>query len=188
MRAINIHALSITALALTNVILAMQNVRWLIYAQPIRTQLPYGHLSYRFDPVLEAPAILFGLCIAYLLVYKISLNIWRIRKSEFQHGIMTRALSLNSAVLLVLTGLGIAQWLIFFGYVPLDIPIITSLGAVAAGTSLYLERRLHIDDHFSRSRTLVPLNFLHMVAGVWERTHRRTFAPVKPGWEKPGPF
>jgi len=117
MRAINIHALSITALALTNVILAVQNVRWLIYAQPIRTQLPYGHLSYRFDPILEAPAILFGLCIAYLLVYKISLNIWRIRQSEFQHAIMTRALSLNSSVLLVLTGLGIAQWLVFFGYV-----------------------------------------------------------------------
>ncbi len=166
MRAINIHALSITALALTNVILAVQNVRWVIYIQPIRTHLPYGHLSYRFDPVLEAPAILFGLCIAYLLVYKISLNIWRIRQSEFQHGIMTRALSLNSAVLLVLTGLGIAQWLVFFGYVPLDIPIITSLGALAAGISLYLERRLHSENPFSKSRTLVPLNFLQMVAGV----------------------
>lgn len=186
MRAVNLHALSITALALANVVLAVQNVRWLIYAQPIRTQLPYGHLSYRFDPVLEAPALLLGIGVAYFLLYKISLNIWRIRKSEFQHGLMTRALSLNSVVLLVLTALGISQWLVFFGYVPLDIPVISSLGALAAGISLYLERRLHIVDHFSRSRSLVPLNLLHNLANLWERTHRRTFTPLESSWEKPG--
>ncbi|MCI0822093.1 MAG: hypothetical protein J4N34_01560, partial [Chloroflexi bacterium] len=81
MRAVNIHALSITALAVTNVILVVQNVRWLIYAQPIRTQLPFGHLSYRFDPMLEAPAILLGIGVAYFLLYKVALNIWRIRRS-----------------------------------------------------------------------------------------------------------
>ena len=186
MRAVNIHALSITALAVTNVILVVQNVRWLIYAQPIRTQLPFGHLSYRFDPMLEAPAILLGIGVAYFLLYKVALNIWRIRRSEFQHGLMTRALLLNSVVLLVMTALGTAQWLVFFGYVPLDIPVISSLGALAAGVSLYMEKRLHRNDHFSRSRSLLPLGFLHMVAGVWERSHRSTLAPLESGWEKPG--
>lgn len=186
MRAVNIHAMSIIALAMTNVVLAVQNVRWLMYAQPIRTQLPFGHIGDRFDPVLEAPALLFGLCMAYILVYKISLNVWRIRQSEFQHGLMTRALSVNSAILLVLTALGIAHWLIFFGYVPLDIPVISSLGALAAGTSLYLERRLHSDDHFSRSKHLMPLGFLHMVANVWGKTRRHSFAPADSGWHRTG--
>ena len=186
MRAVNVHALAITALSVANVWLVVQNIRWLIYAQPIRTQLPYGHLSYRFDPMLEAPALLVGLGLAYILLYKISLNIWRIRQSEFQHGLMTRALSLNSAILLVMTGLGTAQWLVFFGYVPLDIPLVSSLGALAAGISLYLERRLHSEDHIGRSRGFLPINFLHMVANVWERTHSNRFVPLKSDWERPG--
>lgn len=186
MKAVNVHALAITALAVANILLAMQNIRWLIYAQPIRTQLPYGHLSYRFDPILEAPALLIGIGLAYFLLYKVSLNIWRIRRSEFQHGLMTRALSLNTAVLLVMAGLGTAQWLVFFGYVPLDIPVITSIGAVAAGVSLYMERRLHAGDPLNRSRGFLPLNFLHMVANVWERTNSSRFVPLQSGWEKPG--
>ena len=186
MRAVNIHALSITALALANVVLAVQNVRWLIYAQPIRTQLPYGHLSYRFDPMLEAPAIIFGIGVAYFLLYKISLNIWRIRQSEFQHGLMTRALSINSALLLVFTSLGIAQWLVFFGYVPLDIPVVTSLGALAAGISFYLERRLRANDHFSRSKSLLPFHSLHSVGRLWTRPHSQSYSSLVSGWEKPG--
>ena len=187
MRAVNIHAIAIIALAVANVWLTVQNVRWLIYVQPIRTQLPYGHLSYRIDPVLEAPALLLGIGVAYFLLYKIGLNIWRIRRSEFQHGLMTRALSLNSAILLVMTALGTAQWLVFFGYVPIDIPVVSSLGALAAGVSLYLERRLHIGDHIGRSRGLLPINFLHSVANVWERTHSPSFASLQSNWEKPGP-
>ena len=173
-------------MALANVILAVQNVRWLIYAQPIRTQLPYGHLSYRLDPMLEAPAILFGIGVAYFLLYKISLNIWRIRQSEFQHSLMTRALSINSTLLLVFTALAIAQWLVFFGYVPLDIPVVSSLGALAAGISFYFERRLRTENHFSRSRSLIPMHFLHSIAGVWERTHRRPITSLGSRWEKPG--
>ena len=64
MRAINIYALTIMSLSIANVWLAVQNVRWLIYVNPVRIQIPYGSLYKSFDPVLEAPALIIGLGVA----------------------------------------------------------------------------------------------------------------------------
>jgi hypothetical protein len=167
MRAINIHALAIISISIVNIWLAVQNIRWLIYVNPVRTHLPVGNLHSSFDPILEAPAILIGIAMAYFLLYKIALNIWRIRYSTlFRDGLMARALSINSGLLLVVTAMGVAQWLYFFRYVPLDITVVSSLGAMAAIISLYLEKRLHSNGRY-RSREFLPMAFLNSMAAIW---------------------
>lgn len=169
MRAINIHALAILSISIANVWLAVQNIRWLIYVNPVRTHLPVGNPYSSFDPILEAPALVVGIAAAYFLLYKIALNIWRIRYSTvFRDGLMARALSINSGLLLVLTALGVTQWLVFFSYVPWDIAVISSFGALAAVTSMYLEKRLHSNGHY-RSSTFLPMAFLNSMAAIWGR-------------------
>ena len=167
MRAINIHALAIISLSVANVWLAVQNIRWLIYVNPVRTQLPFGNVTLSFDPVLEAPAILVGIGVAYFLLYKIARNIWKIRYSQvFRNSLMARALSINSAILVLLTALGISQWLYFFSYVPWDVTIVSSIGAAAALVSLYLERRSVSDGHHPAG-SILPLDFLNSMATIW---------------------
>lgn len=169
MRGINIHALAIISLSVANIWLAVQNIRWLIYVNPIRTHLPFGNVAISFDPVLEAPAIVVGLGMAYFLLYKIARNIWKIRYSEvFRSSLMARALSINSALLVFLTALGITQWLYFFSYVPWDITIVSSFGAAAAVVSLYLERRSISDGHHPAGSVL-PWNFLNSMATIWDK-------------------
>ena len=168
---VRIQSLAITSLAIANVWLAVQNVRWLVYANPIRTSLPLGDLSKSYDPMLEAPAILIGLAAFYILVYRLSFGLWKIRLSSLSHGLRIRGISINSLVLLALTGVGAIQWYAFFNYAPLDLIFVSSAGAVAAASAFYLEFR-PLKDGQIKMESWLPFKTLDHLLAIWHRPQR----------------
>lgn len=168
---VRIQLLAITSLAVANVWLAVQNIRWLVYANPVRTALPLGDLSRSYDPLLEAPAILIGLAAFYILVYRLSFGLWKIRLSSFSHSLRKRVLSINSLILVALTGMGVAQWVAFFSYTPLDMIVVSSAGAIAAAVAFYLELR-PVNDGQIKLESWMPFKTLNNILGIWHRPQR----------------
>jgi hypothetical protein len=168
---VRIQSLAIMSLAIANVWLVVQNVRWLVYANPVRTALPLGDLSKSYDPILEAPAILIGLAAFYILVYRLSFGLWKIRLSSFSHGLRIRALSINSLVLLALTGGGAIQWFAFFSYAPLDMIVVSSAGTIAAATAFYLEFK-PLRDGQIKMESWLPFKTLDYILEIWHRPQR----------------
>lgn len=168
---VRIQSLAITSLAIANVWLAVQNVRWLVYANPVRTVLPLGDLSKSYDPILEAPAILIGLAAFYILVYRLSYGVWKIRLSSFSHGLRIRVLSINSLVLVALTGMGAIQWFAFFSYTPLDMILVSSAGTIAAAAAFYLEFKPLKDGQIEMDSWL-PFKTLGYLLAIWHRPQK----------------
>ncbi len=168
---VRIQSLAITSLAIANEWLAVQNVRWLVYANPVRASLPFGDLSKSYDPLLEAPAILIGLAAFYILVYRLSFGVWKIRLSSFSHSLRKRGLSINSLVLVALTGVGVIQWFAFFSYTPLDIIVVSSAGAIAAAVAFYLEFK-PLKDGQIKLESWLPFKTLNYLLAVWHRPQR----------------
>ena len=168
---VRIQSLAITSLAIANVWLAVQNVRWLVYANPVRTSLPLGDLSKSYDPMLEAPAILIGLAAFYILVYRLSFGLWKIRLSSFSHSLRIRVLSINSLVLVALTGVGAIQWFAFFSYTPLDMIAVSSAGTIAAAAAFYLEFK-PLKDGQIKLDSWLPFRTLDHILEIWHRPQR----------------
>ena len=162
----NIHAAAVTALTFANVWLLVQNIRWLMYSNPVSSLLPYVDKYSLIDPILEVPGILVGLLAAYVLVYRYALSLWRIRQSIFRHSLYTRVMTINSILLVVLTLLGILQWKVWFNELAIDVIIAASFGILAALVSVVMEWRLSASDHFMPERTM-PLHSLKQIASVW---------------------
>ena len=163
--------MAITSLSILNVWLFVQIVRWLMYSYPVSTSIPYANLYKSIDPILEIPGIIMGIAVSYILLYRLLLNVWKIRYSAFRHELMTRVLSINSAVLLVLTGVGIVEWIVWFDQLAIDLITTASFGAVAALVSYFLERRVFASDRIAGMR-LLPLSSLDSMAAIWSKPMR----------------
>ncbi|MCI0437797.1 MAG: hypothetical protein L0177_01545 [Chloroflexi bacterium] len=162
----NLHVLAVTTLSVANVWLAVQTIRWLMYSSAISRAIPSANQFSAFDPILEAPGIIVGLIAAYVLLYRLVLNIWRLRDSMYGSEFATRALSINSLLLILLTAGGISQWILLFHRFPVDLIVVVAFGGVAAITSYYLERRLVVSGHVRLSK-LLPFAQLHQLAALW---------------------
>ena len=171
MRTANLHALTVIIMSIANVWLSVQCVRWLMYSYPVNIKIPYTSLYNSIDPILEAPGVLMGIGVAYFLIYKLALNIWRLRYSIFQHDLMTRVLTINSILLLALTGIGIAEWIVLFNNTPIDLFIVASIGTVAVLTSLVLELRRGRSGAFEMEG-LMPLTFILSLGSLWSKSHK----------------
>ena len=171
MRTANLHALTVIIMSIANVWLSVQCVRWLMYSYPVNIKIPYTSLYNSIDPILEAPGVLMGIGVAYFLIYKLALNIWRLRYSIFQHDLMTRVLTINSILLLALTGIGIAEWIVLFNKMPIDLFVVASIGAVAALTSFVLEMRRDRNGAFEMEG-FVPLTFISSLGSLWSKSHK----------------
>ena len=164
----NLHAMAITALSILNVWLFVQIVRWLMYSYPVSTSIPYASLYGRIDPILEIPGIILGIAVSYILLYRLLLNVWKIRYSAFRHELMTRVLSINSVVLLVLTGVGILEWIVWFNQLAIDLITTALFGAVVAIISYFLERRVFASERIAGAG-LLPLFSLDSMAAIWTK-------------------
>ncbi len=162
----NLHVLAVTTLSIANVWLVVQTIRWLMYSSPISRAIPSANQFSAFDPILEAPGIIVGLIAAYVLLYRLVLNIWRLRDSMYGSEFATRALSINSLLLILLTAGGISQWILLFDRFPVDLVVVVALGGVAAITSYFLERRLVASGHVRLSK-LLPFAQLTQLAAIW---------------------
>ena len=171
MRTANLHALTVIIMSIANVWLSVQCVRWLMYSYPVNIKIPYTSLYNSIDPILEAPGVLMGIGVAYFLIYKLALNIWRLRYSIFQHDLMTRVLTINSILLLALTGIGIAEWIVLFNKMPIDLFVVASIGAVAVLTSFVLEMRRDRSGAFEMEG-FVPLTFISSLGSLWSKSHK----------------
>ncbi|MCH8108870.1 MAG: hypothetical protein IIB15_01960 [Chloroflexi bacterium] len=171
MRAANFHAIAVVIMSIANVWLAVQCIRWLMYSYPVSIKIPYTNLYSSIDPILEAPGILMGIGIAYFLLYKLALNIWRLRYSIFQHDLMTRVLTINSVLLLALTGTGIAEWIVLFNNMPIDLFVVASIGTVAVLISFVLEMRRDRSGAFEMEG-FVPLTFISSLGSLWSKSHK----------------
>ena len=171
MRTANLHALIVIIMSIANVWLSVQCIRWPMYSHPVSFRMPYTSLYSSIDPILEAPGILMGIGVAYFLIYKLALNIWRLRYSIFQHDLMTRVLTINSVLLLALTGTGIAEWIVLFNSIPIDLFVVASIGTAAVLISFVLEMRRGRSGAFEMGG-LMPLTFILSLGSLWSKSHK----------------
>lgn len=169
--AINMQPLAILGLSAVNVWLCVQSVRWLMYSYPMLKLTGKVNIYMSLDPVLEIPGILVGLAMGYMLLWRMGRSIWTIRYSHFRHRLMVRTLSLNSGVLPTLTVLGIAEWLAFYNYLPIDLIVVVSFGVVAIIVAVSLEVWMALK-RLGRPTPLVPLSHLESLAQVWAKSSR----------------
>lgn len=130
------------ALCLSNVWLVMQNVRWFVYSDLVSRQLLKIEWAGSFNLLLEIPGIVAAMVATYLLVIRLAYNVWKYRGSMFGREIIARGLSICSGLLLLLTAVGVMQWLIAVEHPPLDLVVVALIGFVSVGISYVLERRL----------------------------------------------
>ena len=168
--AINIHAMAVTCVTVANVWLFVQNTRWLMYSNPVSSLIPTVDRYRAIDPVLEIPGIIIGAIVAYVLVFRYTFGIWRIRQSIFRHVLYTRVMSINSALLVIMTLLGVLQWKVWFNEFAYDVIVTALFGLIAVLVSSVMERRLMSSDQLMPSRTL-PMYSLRSIASIWR--HRR---------------
>ena len=141
MRATNAQTLAVTVLSLTNVWLFWWEVRLLMYSQSVSRVIP-GAGPYRgLEPVLEIPGVIVLLVAGYLLAYRSTFALWQHRSGNYRHHLLSNAMVINSILLVVLTGLGITEWLTFYNLLPVDLIVVVGIGAVAALVSFYIERQ-----------------------------------------------
>ena len=141
MAATNIQMAAITVLSGTNVWLSWWDVRWLMYYGPLSRLIPGSTPYNSIDPVLEVPGVLALLIVGYVLVYRSTFALWKHRFSSYRNELMTNALAINSVLLVILTALGLTEWLVLYGFLAPELIVVVSLGAGAALVSFYLEKR-----------------------------------------------
>jgi len=141
MRATNAQMLAVTVLSLVNVWLFWWEARLLMYSQSVSKIVP-GAGPYRgIEPVLEIPAAIVLLVAGYLLAYRSTFALWQQRSGNYRNEILLNAMVINSILLVILTGLGIAEWLTFYNLLPVDLIVVVGIGGAAALASFYIEKR-----------------------------------------------
>ncbi len=137
----NIQAVAVTVLSLANVWLWWWDVRWLMYYQPLGRLIPGVNIHAPLDPILEVPGAIAILITGYALVYRSALPLWRQRFSNYRDYVMVSALTRNVVLLVIVIALGITEWLVLYGFLPVELIVVGSLGMVAALGSIYIQRR-----------------------------------------------
>ncbi len=141
MRATKAQMLAVTVLSLTNVWLFWWEVRLLMYSQAVSKVIP-GASAYRgMDLVLEIPGAIMLLVAGYLLAYRSTFALWQQRSGSYRNHVLLNAMVINSILLVILTGLGIAEWLTFYSLLPVDLIVVVGIGGVAALASFYIEKQ-----------------------------------------------
>ena len=136
-----IQLIAISLMASTNVWLAWWDVRLLTYSQTVSKAIP-GVSSYSgLDPILEVPAVFVLVFGIYLLGYRSTYALWKRRHSHYRDDLMTNALTVNVVILLLVSTVGIVEWLTLYGGIPTDLIAVVVLGLVAAVVSVYMEKR-----------------------------------------------
>ncbi len=159
-----IQLLAISVLASANVWLAWWDVRLLTYSQAVSKAIP-GASSYSgIDPILEVPAVFVLVFGCYLLGYRSTYALWKRRHSHYRDDLMTNALTINVVILLLVSTLGIVEWLTLYGGIPTDLIAVVGLGVAAVILSVYLEKR---------QRWPTPLQYLGLHATQSTRGPRR---------------
>ena len=111
MRTTNAQMLAVTVLSLVNVWLFWWETRLLMYSQSVSSVIP-GAGPYRgLEPVLEIPGAIVLLVAGYLLAYRSTFALWQHRSGSYRNHLLSNAMVINSILLVILTGLGIAEWL-----------------------------------------------------------------------------
>ena len=77
----------------------------------------------------------------YLLGYRSTYALWKRRHSHYRHDLTTNALTINVVILLLVSTIGIVEWLTLYGGIPTDLIAVVVLGVAAAMVSVYLEKR-----------------------------------------------
>ena len=141
MRTTKAQMLAVTVLSLVNVWLFWWEARLLMYSQSVSKIIP-GASAYRgIDPILEIPGAIVLLVAGYLLAYRSTFALWQHRSASYRNHLLSNAMVINSILLVVLTGLGIAEWLTFYNLLPVDLMVVVGIGGAAALVSLYIEKR-----------------------------------------------
>ena len=141
MRATNAQMLAVTILSLVNVWLFWWEIRLLMYSQSVSRVIP-GAGPYRgMEPVLEIPGAIVLVVAGYLLAYRSTFALWQHRSAIYRNHLLLNAMVINSILLVILTGLGIAEWLTFYNLIPVDLIVVVGIGGVAAVTSFYIEKQ-----------------------------------------------
>lgn len=166
---VNIHVAAVAGLSVANVWLFVQNVRWLMYSYPVSSLLPAVDPYSRIDLILEVPGIIIGIITAYVLVFRYALGIWRIRYSLFRRALTVRVLTINSALLLLLTVLGVIQWAVWYNMLAIDVIVVASIGGIAAFTSASMEWHVVTRGNYTLTR-LMPLGTLRSLSSVWHKS------------------
>ena len=136
-----IQLIAISVLASANVWLAWWDVRLLTYSQTVSKAIP-GASSYSgLDPILEVPAAIILVFGCYLLGYRSTYALWKRRHSHYRDDLTTNALIINVAILLLVSTVGIVEWLALYGGIPTDLIVVVALGVAAAMVSVYVEKR-----------------------------------------------
>ena len=139
MRRTNAQMLAVTVLSLVNVWLFWWETRLLMYSQSVSSVVP-GAGPYRgMEPVLEIPGAIVLLVAGYLLAYRSTFALWQQRSGSYRNDLLSNAMVINSIILVLLTGLGIAEWLTFYNMLPVDLIVVVSIGGAAALVSFYIE-------------------------------------------------
>ena len=141
MRTTNAQMLAVTVLSLVNVWLFWWEARLLMYSQSVSGVIPGAGLYRGIEPVLEIPAAIVLLVAGYLLAYRSTFALWHHRSGSYRNHLLLNAMVINSILLVILTGLGIAEWLTFYNLLPVDLIVVVGIGGVAALASFYIEKQ-----------------------------------------------
>ena len=133
--------IAISLLASTNVWLAWWDVRLLTYSQTVSKAIPGANSYSGLDPILEVPAVFVLAFGCYLLGYRSTYALWKRRHSHYRDDLMTNALTINVVILLLVSTVGIVEWLTLYGGIPTDLIAVVVLGVASAMVSVYLEKR-----------------------------------------------
>ena len=128
-------------LSWVNIILVVQNLRWLLYSLSTHGILGFTSPYVSYDVRLEVPGILIFIATAYILLYQLTFNIWRLRDSVIGDKLRARAIVLNSVLLIALAFAGGLQWIVFSSFLPPELVVLVAVGVVSASAALYLEVR-----------------------------------------------
>ena len=136
-----IQLIAISVLASANVWLAWWDVRLLTYSQTVSKAIPGASSHSGLDPILEVPAFFVLVFGCYLLGYRSTYALWKRRHSHYRDDLMTNALTINVVILLLVSTVGIVEWLALYEGIPTDLIAVVVLGAAVAVVSFYLEKR-----------------------------------------------
>ncbi len=121
--------------------LAWWDVRLLTYSQTVSKAIPGASSHSGLDPILEVPAAIVLVFGCYLLGYRSTYALWKRRHSHYRDDLTTNALTVNVAILLLVSTVGIVEWLALYGGIPTDLIVVVALGVAAAMVSVYVEKR-----------------------------------------------
>ena len=81
---------------------------------------------------VEVPAVVIGLLLSYLLVYRLARRALGFRDTFYGRRVLEQALFLSSALLLAMSVLGLIEWALFYGGLLPDFLVLTVIAGVLA--------------------------------------------------------